>query len=231
MPRSPDIELEGNKCGSCGVAIRGDLTEIKCDPCYYLQKGIKRSPKTIKPGILVDLGVDRTEMNEMEKKEAQTDMDNAQWIKYEPKETEFIPTWGPDVAGDPGKIVEEDGRKYWPGPILEGALVKDEIIKVNSERGPEDRRILTIKTVKGIDVAFWPNAMANRILNDMSVGAGDLLRIVYLGMKKSKTPGRKYKTYEIFRKEVKAKPGVKEDKGTNWLEGQKKEAAAEQGGQ
>lgn len=127
----------------------------------------------------------------------QATMDDG-WEKYEQKTIARIPTWAPDKPGNPGEIQTEDGREYLLGFILEGGLVKDEIATVKGE----PRRVLTIHTTKNGDISFWPNAMAIQILDEMHPGPGDMLRIVFTGWKKSSTPGRKYKGFELYRKRV-----------------------------
>ena len=133
------------------------------------------------------------------KTEHQNNLDTAQWIKYVPEEKPRTPTWSPETEGNPGSIVEEDGRKYYVGPILEGGLIRDEVVSVKGE----DRRVIAIQTTSG-EVAFWPNAMANRVLDEMRPGPGDVLRIVFTGWKKSAKMGRKYKTYEFYRRNANA---------------------------
>lgn len=140
-------------------------------------------------------------------------MDSAQWTKFVPEEKSRTPTWSPETGGNPGSIVEDDGLKYYVGPILEGGLVRDEVVNVKGE----DRRVIAIQTTSG-EVAFWPNAMACRLLDEMRPGPGDLLRIVFVGWKKSANMGRKYKTYEFYRRNAKSEVTEPMDNGQPRLE-------------
>ena len=114
MPRTPDIELD-SKCGSCPVAIQGDHSKITCNPCFYLQRGIKSSPNTIKPEIYVDSGVDTTEMNEMKEMqqtwlESTKEMIEGDNVRFEDGDEKVLKVVSNPVAG-PLEFLQPDGTK------------------------------------------------------------------------------------------------------------------------
>ena len=187
----------------------------------------------------------------------QAPIDNGQWEKYTPEDIPRIPTWGPDLPGQPGTIIESEGRQYYLGASLEGGLIRDEMVVTRNS--PEPGRVMTIKTNMG-DIAFWPNDMARKGMDGLHVTLGDTVRIVYLGKRKSiRNPTRSYKAYEVYKMRGPAQAqsvvaphprpvsdedreasfqsrqkAVSTDKGVEWIEGQKSglsqvPSAAEQG--
>jgi len=190
---------------------------------------------TTKPETAVsDPGVDESKkgaekkMQTTQPQNAQTSMDNGQWEKYVPEDIPRIPTWGPDLPGQPGTIVESEGRQFYLGAKLEGGIVRDELVQ--TKNSPEPGRVLTVKTVMG-DIAFWPNAMARKGLDGLGIGIGDTVMVVYVGKRKSvANPTRSYKAYEVYkmRKPQQAAPQAQADPGQDWIEQQR--AAAEKTG-
>lgn len=217
--------------------IKTWLAENEADP---VPEDHYKTPDRIKPEADSTSGVHEKETTKMQN--AQQPIDNGQWEKYVPEDTPRIPTWGPDLPGQPGTVVESDGRQYYLGAFLEGGVVRDEL--VTTRNGPEPGRVLTVKTSVG-DIAFWPNAMARKGLDGLKVTLGDYIRVVYIGKRKSvSNPTRSYKAYEVYKMR---KPGQAAaapsytppapangqplasqqpaDQGAAWLESQRASAA------
>jgi len=115
------------------------------------------------------------------------------WTKHE---TVYLPVWKPDIPGNNGEIVEIEGKQYIGGTSIEGLVTNVKSIEIDGK----DKTLLNIKTSRG-EIAVWCNAILQRKVREAGVDVDTMVKIVYLGTKKSKNAsGRKYKDFDLYTK-------------------------------
>lgn len=68
-------------------------------------------------------------------------------------------------------------------------------LEVSENVGPHSSKVYRFKTASGDDIAIWGNTVLNTRLKMVNVG--NMVRIVYVGEKKSGN-GRSYKNFDVY---------------------------------
>lgn len=116
-------------------------------------------------------------------------------MAYVKCETPRAPVWDPDLPIPSGEIREENGKEFMAGNEVEGAVIGKRFINIDGE----DKLLLNINTPKNGGVAVWCNKVLRRKIEEFNISEGDIIKIVYLGMKKSADGRRQYKDYDVYR--------------------------------
>lgn len=102
------------------------------------------------------------------------------------KKVELSPTWNKK---------NEDGTFA----IEKGDSIEGELVGVESEVGPNDSHMYSIKTKEGI-ISVWGSTVLDTRLKNISIG--EEVKIEYQGQVDSeKTKGRRYHNYEVYHRE------------------------------